>query len=115
MKNDVGSVCSIYSTGKIVFQGRASSEMIASLIKENQAKEVSPHLGVDEVGKGDYFGPLVVVGCFVNSDFMNKFCSLGIVDSKKLSDEKILKIFSFSSTYQKFLAIRGYTKPRLAA
>lgn len=93
MKNRMGSVCTVYSTGKIVFQGRESFEGIVSLIKESDVKKISPHLGVDEVGKGDYFGPLVVVGCLVNSDFMDRFCSLGIMDSKRLSDEKILRMF----------------------
>jgi ribonuclease HIII len=99
MKNGVGSVCSVYSSGKIVFQGKEGFEKVVRKIKENEVETINPHLGVDEVGKGDYFGPLVVTACFVNADFISKFSSLGIADSKRLSDGKILKIYSVIKKY----------------
>ena len=46
----------------------------------------------DEVGTGDYFGPIVVTSCYVSKDDIEFVESLGIKDSKKLDDEKILKI-----------------------
>ena len=49
-------------------------------------------IGSDEVGTGDYFGPIVVTSCYVSKDDIPFLESLGIKDSKKLDDNKILKI-----------------------
>lgn len=49
-------------------------------------------IGTDESGKGDYFGPLVVAGVFVNPGTSEKLKELGVDDSKKLSDSKISKM-----------------------
>ena len=49
-------------------------------------------IGSDEVGTGDYFGPIVVTSCYVNKNDIPFLESLGIRDSKKINDEKILKI-----------------------
>lgn len=46
-------------------------------------------IGIDESGKGDYFGPLVVAGVFVDSNTSIRLRELGVDDSKKLSDSKI--------------------------
>lgn len=52
--------------------------------------EFIPHIGTDESGKGDFFGPLVIAGVLVNEDSAQRFLDLGIKDSKKLSDKKML-------------------------
>jgi len=44
------------------------------------------HIGVDESGKGDYFGPLVVAGCYVGPEHLAELD--GVMDSKKLTDAK---------------------------
>ena len=49
-------------------------------------------IGSDEVGTGDYFGPLVVTASFVPKDLFTKLNELGVKDSKKLTDEKIATI-----------------------
>jgi ribonuclease HIII len=49
-------------------------------------------VGSDEVGTGDYFGPIVVTASFVSKDKINLINELGVKDSKKLTDEKIIKI-----------------------
>lgn len=49
------------------------------------------HIGVDESGKGDFFGPLCVAGVLVDEKSEELFAQLGIKDSKKLSDKKILE------------------------
>lgn len=46
-------------------------------------------IGTDESGKGDFFGPLVVAGVYVNKETSLKLKSLGVMDSKKLSDAQI--------------------------
>lgn len=50
------------------------------------------HIGVDESGKGDFFGPLVIAGVLVNEKSAKLFMDLGIKDSKKISDKKILEL-----------------------
>lgn len=120
MKNDNGSVCTLYTSMKVVFQGKEDFKKIIAELeskgreekgkgfgnKDNAVKEekvgkdeVVPHLGVDEVGKGDYFGPLVVVACFVSEDFLEKIAGLGILDSKRISDSRIRDIYEEIKDY----------------
>lgn len=51
-----------------------------------------PHIGVDESGKGDFFGPLCVAGVLVDEKNAEFFKSLRIRDSKKITDKKILEL-----------------------
>jgi ribonuclease HIII len=53
---------------------------------------VFPIIGTDESGKGDYFGPLVSAGVCVNQNSASILKSLGIKDSKLLSDTKVLEL-----------------------
>ena len=50
------------------------------------------HIGVDESGKGDFFGPLCVAGVLVDEKTEKIFSELGIKESKKISDKKILEL-----------------------
>lgn len=50
------------------------------------------HIGVDESGKGDFFGPLCVAGVRVDDKLEQLFLNAGIRDSKKISDKKILEL-----------------------
>ncbi|MBN1348953.1 ribonuclease HIII [candidate division KSB1 bacterium] len=47
-----------------------------------------PYIGTDESGKGDYFGPLVCAGVWVDEMLAQRLKAIGVRDSKKLSDEK---------------------------
>jgi ribonuclease HIII len=47
------------------------------------------HIGTDESGKGDYFGPLVVAGVFVPEEQEKVLRELGVKDSKTLSDSRV--------------------------
>ena len=49
-------------------------------------------IGSDEVGTGDYFGPIIVCASYVNKRDITFLEELGVKDSKKLTDDKILKI-----------------------
>ena len=52
-----------------------------------------PHLGVDESGKGDFFGPLVIAGVYTDGDLPRQLLDLGVKDSKQItSDKKALEI-----------------------
>lgn len=49
-------------------------------------------IGIDESGKGDYFGPLVVAGVYLEPKQVAGLLSLGIKDSKKLSDQRVREL-----------------------
>ncbi len=110
MKNNKGSVCTLYTSMKVVFQGNDDFKNIIKQLEEGSTDvssnikqvNITPHIGVDEVGKGDYFGPLVVVACFVNKGFLEKIAGLGIGDSKKISDGRIRSIYDEIKDYEHY-------------
>jgi len=51
-----------------------------------------PIIGTDESGKGDYFGPLVSAGICIDEQISKKLATIGVKDSKKLTDSKILEL-----------------------
>lgn len=53
--------------------------------------EFITHIGTDESGKGDFFGPLVIAGVLVDEKNAEIFKTMGIKDSKTISDKKILE------------------------
>lgn len=53
---------------------------------------VAPHIGTDEAGKGDYFGPLVCAACYVDAASAEALRVLGVRDSKTLSDKAIARL-----------------------
>src|SRR5271156_728975 len=95
-----------YTSGKLLVQGRGAKEFIEFTIEPEiigQAKlgydEVhnpemfQPHVGIDESGKGDFFGPLVIAGVFVDGDLPRRSLDLGVKDSKQItSDQKALDL-----------------------
>lgn len=100
-KKDVNVV--FYETGKLVVQGKGTQEFVEFILEPlvlQQAKLgyettlnpelLDPRIGVDESGKGDFFGPLCVAGVYVNADVIAQWKPAGIRDSKAIgSDKKI--------------------------
>ncbi len=56
------------------------------------------HIGTDESGKGDYFGPLVIAGVFVPDGQTAVLRELGVRDSKKISDGRVQKLAALIKT-----------------
>ena len=99
-----GLVVNLYNNGKIVIAGNDDNER-ASVIAFLDTLQAEKHhknekvyapidvagirIGTDEVGKGDYFGPLVIAGVLADEAQILKMESLGIKDSKNLSDTTI--------------------------
>lgn len=52
----------------------------------------TPRTGIDESGKGDFFGPLCIAGVFAQGDEVALLKKLDVRDSKKLNDTMIIKI-----------------------
>ena len=100
------TVITLYESGKCMFQGTSAdvdAAMWGTILdntkekKEEQKKADQKFyncsaVGSDEVGTGDYFGPIVVTACYVPKEEINFLESLGVGDSKKIDDSKILKI-----------------------
>lgn len=63
------------------------------------------HIGTDESGKGDFFGPLVIAGVMVDSKSAELFKNLKIRDSKTISDNTILKMSVEIKSNSKFSII----------
>ena len=95
---------SVYEKGpKALIQGKGVEEFIQFELEpkilgeaklgyeEVHSPEIfEPHLGVDESGKGDFFGPLVIAGVYVDRGIARKLMDAGVVDSKRItSDAKI--------------------------
>lgn len=100
------TVITMYESGKVMFQG-VSADVDAAMwgtalenTKEKQAERKKENakyyncsaVGSDEVGTGDYFGPIVVTATFVSKEDIPFLEKLGVGDSKKIDDSKILKI-----------------------
>lgn len=116
-----GTIITLYESGKVMFQG-ISADVDANmwrdmeahlnngkLPEENKKKEKDKKsdeelyeerkkyyyinsVGSDEVGTGDYFGPIVVTSSFVAKEDIPFLEELGVRDSKKLTDAKILEV-----------------------
>lgn len=56
------------------------------------SKAYLPHIGADEAGKGDYFGPLVVAAVYVDGQTAVELAKWGVKDSKSMSDHRILEL-----------------------
>lgn len=97
-----------YESGKLVIQGKGTEEFVLYTLEPEilhtftyqrpdiaaaVAEEISPHGGIDESGKGDFFGPLVIAGVSVTAETGEKLRALGVCDSKKItSDKKIAQL-----------------------
>jgi len=112
---DYDCVTTLYESGKVMFQGigadieasywteqeRILNNRIIDSNNDKKDKDKKEEkklfindstIGSDEVGTGDYFGPLVVTASYVPKDMINKLKELGVRDSKKLNDDKIKEI-----------------------
>jgi ribonuclease HIII len=79
----------------IKIQTLIESKKISSNLRKSNKKEITlrlPIIGTDESGKGDYFGPLVSAGVYVDERSVKDLIGCGIKDSKKLSDSKNLEL-----------------------
>jgi ribonuclease HIII len=102
-----GVSCTLYSSGKLTVQGKEMREFIEFYLEpeilgnvsftnrteELMAKiDLHSRIGVDEAGKGDFFGPLCIAGLKAGDEEIRKLLDLGVKDSKQMSDTTILKI-----------------------
>ncbi len=90
-----------YQSGKLVVQGRDAKDFVEFVLEPEILREArlgyeevlqperwQPRLGVDESGKGDFFGPLCVAGVYVNEAVLRAWREAGIRDSKAVSSDR---------------------------
>src|SRR5262245_49924591 len=93
-----------YESGKLVVQGKGTQEFIEFVLEPEILKEARlgyeavlnpeillPRLGVDESGKGDFFGPICIAGAYVNESVVKAWTDAGIRDSKHISSDKRIR------------------------
>ncbi|RLI52571.1 MAG: hypothetical protein DRP09_17635, partial [Candidatus Thorarchaeota archaeon] len=85
-RNHPGANLSVDEYIKFEIQDQASTKR--ALEKTVLQTIAFPHIGTDESGKGDYFGPMVVAGVWTDESQKNKLENLGVRDSKQLSDKR---------------------------
>lgn len=95
--------CTLYESGKLMVQGKGKEDFIAYYLEpeilgtlaytypETQM-DTTPHIGVDEAGKGDVFGPLCIAALYADTSQINSLIKMGIRDSKKLGDPTIIRL-----------------------
>lgn len=79
-----------YTSGKVVFQGKDLDWLSQDETKKTQ--DMFPQAGSDEVGTGDYFGPVVVSAVIVSKENEEILRNLKIQDSKQINDDKIREL-----------------------
>ncbi|MDQ6861539.1 MAG: ribonuclease HIII [Verrucomicrobiota bacterium] len=103
----------VYEKGpKILLQGKGIEEFVQFQLEPRILGEAKlgyeevhspemfePHFGVDESGKGDFFGPLVIAGVYVDRGIARKFMEAGIQDSKRIGSDA--RIRSLGETIRK--------------
>lgn len=95
--------CTLYESGSLTVQGSEMDSFIEFYLEPEILKEfkfshpdqhlnLTPHIGLDEAGKGDFFGPLCVAGVYADKQGILELHQMGVRDSKTFSDDAIIKL-----------------------
>ncbi len=92
----------LYKSGKCLVQGRKAEDFVTFVLEPLVLKHAEigyedvlhpegarPHMGVDESGKGDYFGPLVVAAAYVDEFLVKKMREMNVRDSKRITSDDV--------------------------
>lgn len=99
---------SVYEKGpKVLIQGKETEDFVRFTIEPEITGEArlgyeevlqpdmfEPHFGIDESGKGDFFGPLVIAGAYTDATIARALMDLGIMDSKRITSAKRIRELS---------------------
>lgn len=108
---------SLYNSGKCLVQGRGAQNFVSFTLEPQILKDVrigydeilfpemfEEHMGVDESGKGDFFGPLVIACAYSDRDLAKIMKDMGVRDSKAITSDK--KTLDLAAQIQKLLGNR---------
>jgi ribonuclease HIII len=92
----------LYNSGKCLVQGKGAEEWITFVLEPEVTGEarlgyeavhdpesVQPHMGIDESGKGDFFGPLVIASVYTDAKTVDILKEIGAKDSKRISSDRV--------------------------
>lgn len=92
----------LYGSGKCVVQGAGAADWVAYVLEPVVLRRAalgyedrldpdraSPHIGVDESGKGDFFGPLVIAAAYVDETIVPALDRLNVRDSKRITSDAV--------------------------
>jgi ribonuclease HIII len=95
----------LYTSGKCLVQGKGAEDFVVFYLEPNvlggaqvgyekvlNPNAVASHMGIDESGKGDFFGPLVISAAFVDPALARVMEAMGVKDCKLLSDKQVFAI-----------------------
>lgn len=98
-------VVNLYKSGKCLVQGKGAEDFVLFFLEPNvlmsatlgyeellNPEMVAPHMGIDESGKGDFFGPLVACAVYVDPDISHAMQEIGVKDCKELTDKAVFFI-----------------------
>jgi len=100
-------IVNLYTSGKCLVQGKGAEDFVLFIFEPNvlqcatigyedvlHPERIAPHMGIDESGKGDFFGPLVACAVYVDRDIAHTLQELGVKDSKQMTDKAIFFVGS---------------------
>ena len=98
-------VVNLYKSGKCLVQGKGAEDFVIFFLEPNVLQAatvgyeellnpdlVAPHMGIDESGKGDFFGSLVACAVYVDPDLAHAMQEIGVKDCKQLTDKAVFLI-----------------------
>lgn len=96
---------SAYTSGKVVVAGKGTEDFVLHTLEGEvtgtprlgydtvlHPEWFEPHAGLDESGKGDFFGPVIAATVIADKDSIEGWIKAGVRDSKKIADNQILKL-----------------------
>lgn len=112
-----GISCTLYESGSLIVQGKEMGPFIEFYLEPEILKsfrhshpeahlDLTAHIGMDEAGKGDFFGPLCVAAVYADGDGIKEMLKIGVKDSKRISDDGILKLAKKIRAQFPYTAIR---------
>ena len=98
-----GISCNLYLSGKLTVQGKGKEEFIRYYLEPEilnnlsyshpeVGMDMSARIGLDEAGKGDFFGPLCIAGFYAKEGDVNDLLKLGVRDSKRMTDSAVIAL-----------------------
>jgi ribonuclease HIII len=96
---------SAYTSGKLVVAGKGTEDFVRDTLEPEVIGAAQlgydevlhpdwfePHAGLDESGKGDFFGPVVAATVIAEKSAIDAWRKAGVQDSKKISELQIIKL-----------------------
>jgi ribonuclease HIII len=102
-----GSDCNVsaYTSGKVVIAGKGTEDFVRFTLESEVTQKVKlgyddvlhpdwyePHAGLDESGKGDFFGPVIAATVIADTESIQAWVKAGVRDSKAIAESKILEL-----------------------